>query len=116
MSAVTEARTDAVGGAQSWRGLIAQPVAIAAVLGAYLVWLAVAPLTAVERTTLEPAALGRSTLEHLVLTFSAAAIVLVIAVPLGVLLTADASAATPRPCSRSRTSARRHPRSGSSCC
>ncbi|MDO4026319.1 ABC transporter permease [Clavibacter michiganensis] len=87
MSAVTEARTDAVGGAQSWRGLIAQPVAIAAVLGAYLVWLAVAPLTAVERTTLEPAALGRSTLEHLVLTFSAAAIVLVIAVPLGVLLT-----------------------------
>ncbi|MBW8026724.1 ABC transporter permease [Clavibacter michiganensis] len=87
MSAVTEARSDAVGGAQSWRGLIAQPVAIAAVLGAYLVWLAVAPLTAVERTTLEPAALGRSTLEHLVLTFSAAAIVLVIAVPLGVLLT-----------------------------
>ncbi|CAQ01770.1 putative ATP-binding integral membrane transport protein [Clavibacter sepedonicus] len=56
-------------------------------LGAYLVWLAVAPLTAVERTTLAPAALGKSTLEHLALTFSAAAIVLVIAIPLGVLMT-----------------------------
>ncbi|RIJ57604.1 ABC transporter permease [Clavibacter phaseoli] len=60
---------------------------MAAVLAAYLVWLAVAPLTAVERTTLEPAALGRSTLEHLALTFSAAAIVLVIAIPLGILMT-----------------------------
>ncbi|OUE27694.1 ABC transporter permease [Clavibacter michiganensis] len=87
MSAVTDTGADAAGGAQGWRGLVAQPVAIAAVLGAYLVWLSVAPLTAVERTTLEPAALGRSTLEHLALTFSAAAIVLVIAVPLGVLMT-----------------------------
>jgi osmoprotectant transport system permease protein len=87
MSAVTDARTDAVGGAQGWRGLIAQPVAIAAVLAAYLVWLAVAPLTAEARTTLAPGALGKATLEHLGLTFSAAVIVLVIAVPLGVLLT-----------------------------
>ncbi|PPF61206.1 ABC transporter permease [Clavibacter californiensis] len=87
MSAVTEARTDAVGGAQSWRGLVAQPVAIAAVLAGYLVWLAVAPLTAVERTTLAPGALGKATLEHLGLTFSAAVVVLLIAVPLGVLLT-----------------------------
>lgn len=87
MSAVTDARVDAVGGAQGWRGLVAQPVAIAAVLAAYLVWLSVAPLTAVERTTLAPAALGKSTLEHLMLTFSGAAIVLVIFIPLGVLLT-----------------------------
>ncbi|RIJ54837.1 ABC transporter permease [Clavibacter phaseoli] len=87
MSAATDVRADAVGGAHGWRGLVAQPVAIAAVLAAYLVWLAVAPLTAVERTTLEPAALGRSTLEHLALTFSAAAIVLVIAIPLGILMT-----------------------------
>ena len=87
MSAATDVRADAVGGVHGWRGLVAQPVAIAAVLAAYLVWLAVAPLTAVERTTLEPAALGRSTLEHLALTFSAAAIVLVIAIPLGILMT-----------------------------
>jgi osmoprotectant transport system permease protein len=87
MSAVTDVRADAVGGARGWRGLVAQPVAIAAVLAGYLVWLRVAPLTAVERTTLDPAALGRSTLEHLALTFSAAGIVLVIAIPLGILMT-----------------------------
>jgi osmoprotectant transport system permease protein len=87
MSAVTDVRADAVGGARGWRGLVAQPVAIAAVLVGYLVWLRVAPLTAVERTTLDPAALGRSTLEHLALTFSAAGIVLVIAIPLGILMT-----------------------------
>jgi osmoprotectant transport system permease protein len=87
MSAALDASAGTVGGARSWRGLVAQPVAIAAVLGAYLVWLAVAPLSAQERTTLAPTALGRSTLEHLGLTFSAAAVVLVIAVPLGVLLT-----------------------------
>jgi osmoprotectant transport system permease protein len=87
MSAALDASAGIAGGARSWRGLVAQPVAIAAVLGAYLVWLAVAPLSAQERTTLAPTALGRSTLEHLGLTFSAAAVVLVIAVPLGVLLT-----------------------------
>jgi osmoprotectant transport system permease protein len=87
MTAATDARTSTVGGARGWRGLVAQPVAIAAVLAGYLVWLRVAPLTAVERTTLEPGALGKSTLEHLALTFSAAAIVLVIAIPLGILMT-----------------------------
>jgi osmoprotectant transport system permease protein len=87
MSALTDVRAETVGGARAWRGLVAQPVAIAVVLAGYLLWLRVAPLTAVERTTLEPGALGKSTLEHLALTFSAAAIVLVIAIPLGVLLT-----------------------------
>jgi osmoprotectant transport system permease protein len=87
MTAATDVRTSTVGGARGWRGLVAQPVAIAAVLAGYLVWLRVAPLTAVERTTLEPGALGKSTLEHLALTFSAAAIVLVIAIPLGILMT-----------------------------
>ncbi|MFT2693046.1 ABC transporter permease [Clavibacter zhangzhiyongii] len=88
MSAALDARTGAADAdAGSWRALVAQPVAIAAVLAAYLVWLAVAPLSATERTTLAPAALGKATLEHLGLTFSAAVIVLVIAVPLGVLLT-----------------------------
>ncbi|WP_043669412.1 ABC transporter permease [Clavibacter michiganensis] len=87
MTAATDARTSTVGGAQGWRGLVAQPVAIAAVLAGYLVWLRVAPLTPVERTTLDPAALGKSTLEHLALTFSAAGIVLVIAIPLGILMT-----------------------------
>ncbi|CAD5989587.1 ABC transporter permease [Agreia sp. COWG] len=70
-----------------WRSLIAQPVAILVVLALFLVWLNVAPLTATERTTLDPGALWQATLEHLKLTFVAAAIVLVIAIPLGILLT-----------------------------
>ena len=71
----------------SWRGLIAQPIAILVVLAGFIVWLNIAPLSATERTTLAPAALWTSTVEHLELTLVAAAIVLVIAIPLGILLT-----------------------------
>ncbi|MBT1635193.1 ABC transporter permease [Clavibacter michiganensis] len=87
MSIALDARTGVPRGASTWRGLVAQPVAIAVVLAGYVAWLLIAPLTAVERTTLAPAALGKATLEHLVLTFTAAAIVLLLAIPLGVLLT-----------------------------
>jgi osmoprotectant transport system permease protein len=82
-----EVRTPSAAGASSWKGLIAQPVAIFVVLGGFLVWLAFAPLTPTERTTLDPAALWQSTLEHLQLTFVAGGIVLLIAVPLGIVLT-----------------------------
>jgi osmoprotectant transport system permease protein len=74
-------------GQARWTSLIAQPVAIFAVLGIFLLWLGVAPLTPTERTTLDPATLWGATLQHLALTFVAAAIVLVIAIPLGILLT-----------------------------
>jgi osmoprotectant transport system permease protein len=93
---VTDEPTGAVGavptleksaGDARWTSLIAQPVAIFAVLGAFLIWLNVAPLTDTERTTLDPATLWGATVEHLALTFTAALIVLVIAIPLGVLLT-----------------------------
>jgi osmoprotectant transport system permease protein len=80
------AKKDPIGDAR-WTSLIAQPVAIFVVLGAFLIWLNVAPLTATERTTLDPATLWGATLEHLALTFTAAVIVLVIAIPLGILLT-----------------------------
>lgn len=69
------------------RGLFIQPLAILVVLAAFAVWLGVAPLNPAERTTLAPAALWQFTLQHLSLTFVAALIVLVIALPLGVLLT-----------------------------
>lgn len=82
-----EIRAQLTGGASSWRGLIIQPVGILVVLAGFIVWLSIAPLSATERTTLAPAALWRSTLEHLSLTFVSAIIVLVIALPLGVLLT-----------------------------
>lgn len=72
---------------RDWRPLIIQPVAILAVLAAVLIYLRTADLTATERTTLAPQALWGFTLEHLALTFLSAAIVLVIAVPLGILLT-----------------------------
>jgi osmoprotectant transport system permease protein len=67
--------------------LLVQPAVIAVVLAFFLVWLSSADLTAQELTTLDPSALLRLTIEHLSLTFVAAAIVLVVAVPLGVLLT-----------------------------
>lgn len=70
-----------------WRSLIIQIVAILAVLAAVCIWIAVAPLSATERGTLAPAALWNSTVQHLSLTFVSGVIVLVIAIPLGVLLT-----------------------------
>jgi len=71
----------------SWLGLVVQPAAVAVVFAAFCVWLSAADLTSAERTTLNPSALVTYTVEHLALTFASAAIVLVLAVPLGVLLT-----------------------------
>jgi osmoprotectant transport system permease protein len=69
------------------RGLIVQIVVIAALFGLVCLFLALAPLSPTERGTLAPAALWNSTVQHLSLTFVAGLIVLVIAIPLGVLLT-----------------------------
>ncbi|WP_438816577.1 ABC transporter permease [Tersicoccus solisilvae] len=70
------------------------PVALLVQLGVILValavlvlWLLNAPLTPTEATTLAPSALWAYTVEHLKLTVVAAVIVLVIALPLGILLT-----------------------------
>jgi osmoprotectant transport system permease protein len=70
-----------------WRPLIVQIVAIAACFAAFAIWLAVAPLSATERQTLNPDSIWNLTLQHLALTFVGAGIVLAIAVPLGVILT-----------------------------
>jgi osmoprotectant transport system permease protein len=77
-------------GAAAWRSLSVQPAAILVVLGLFILWLLTADLTSVERTTLAPAALWRGMLEHLSLTFVSGLSVLVIAIPLGVLLTRKA--------------------------
>ncbi len=71
----------------AWLGLLVQPVAVFAVFAAFVVWLTTADLTTAERTTLNPSDLLAYTGEHLALTFVSAAIVLVLAIPLGVLLT-----------------------------
>lgn len=82
-----EGTVEANTASRSWRALTIQLVAILTVLALLLVWLWLAPLSPTELTTLAPAALWGYTLEHLQLTLLAAAIVLVIAVPLGILLT-----------------------------
>ncbi|MFJ7748790.1 ABC transporter permease [Arthrobacter sp. NPDC097144] len=85
----TLAETEAVSEVRegSARGLVWQLAGIAAALGILLLWLSAADLTQTELTTLNPATLWAYTLEHLRLTVLAAVIVLVIALPLGVLLT-----------------------------
>jgi osmoprotectant transport system permease protein len=71
----------------SWRPLLLQLGGILLVGILLAVWLVAADLTPTERTTLSPASLVVYTREHLALTLLSALIVLVIAVPLGIILT-----------------------------
>jgi ABC-type proline/glycine betaine transport systems, permease component len=71
----------------SVKPLIWQLVGILIALGIVIVWLATADLSETERATLAPDALWGYTLEHLQLTVLATVIVLVIAIPLGIVLT-----------------------------
>jgi osmoprotectant transport system permease protein len=92
MSAATQTAAPAGSAAgrstrSEWRTLVVQIAAIAACFAAFAIWLAVAPLSATERQTLNPGSIWNLTLQHLALTFVGAAIVLVIAVPLGIVLT-----------------------------
>ncbi|WP_416348822.1 ABC transporter permease [Microbacterium sp. STN6] len=67
--------------------MLVQPIAVLVVLAAFVAWLMLADLSPTERSTLNPPDLLAYTGQHLALTFVSAAIVLVIAIPLGVLLT-----------------------------
>ena len=87
MSAATSVSTESAGGASTWRGLLIQPIAIVVVLVAFVIWLGTAQLSETEAATLAPGPLLVLLVEHLKLTFVAAVIVLLIAVPLGILLT-----------------------------
>lgn len=69
------------------RGLLLQPVAILAALGLLVLWLSAAELTETEAVTLNPASLWGHTVAHLRLTVVATAVVLLVAIPAGVLLT-----------------------------
>lgn len=73
--------------ARGWRALGVQIAVLIGILVAFAIWLAVAPLTDTERNTLNPGSLLELTGQHLALTFVATVLVLVIAIPLGVLLT-----------------------------
>lgn len=72
---------------RTWRPLVFQLVGITVALAALIIWLLTANLSDTERQTLAPEALWGFTVEHLGLTFLAAALVLIIAVPLGIILT-----------------------------
>lgn len=72
---------------RAWRPLIVQIAVLLAILGAFAIWLAVAPLSGTERNTLNPGTLLELTGQHLLLTLVGAALVLLIAIPLGVVLT-----------------------------
>lgn len=85
--AAVEVKASSAGGAKSWRGLIIQPLIVAVIFAAYLIWLANANLSPTALNTLNPSALWSYTLQHLFLTFVSAVIVLIIAIPVGILLT-----------------------------
>ncbi len=74
----------------SWRPLILQLLGIAVALAALVAWLLTANLSQTELITLAPGALLGYAREHLALTAVSALIVLVIAIPLGILLTRPA--------------------------
>lgn len=67
----------------SWLGM---PVFLAVILGATYLWVSSLELDTIERRTLNAEVLTQSTLEHLELTTVSTAIVIVIAIPLGILL------------------------------
>lgn len=86
-SAGGAAASDAGTGQSSWRALGYQFLGIIFVLLCLVGWLLLADLSPAELTTLAPAALWAHTQEHLQLTLLSAAIVLFVAVPLGIALT-----------------------------
>lgn len=86
-AATLEADLETAEGESTWRSLLVQPALVALVLAGYLVWLGSADLSDVERRQLSFDTLGPLIGEHLFLTFVSAAIVIAVAVPLGILLT-----------------------------
>ncbi|WP_114854346.1 ABC transporter permease [Brachybacterium sp. YJGR34] len=72
---------------RGWKALGIQIAVLLALLAAFAIWLMTAPLSTTERNTLNPTTLLNLTGEHLALTFVSTVIVLVIAIPLGILLT-----------------------------
>ena len=71
------------GSLMSWLGM---PVLLALILGGTYLWVSSLELDSIEQRTLNAAMLTEKTLEHLELTAVSTAIVIVIAIPLGILL------------------------------
>ena len=86
-AAAPKPRQRRISGRGAWRALAVQPLLVAAGVLAFVLWRLNASLNETEARQLGWTALWRSTREHLLLTVTAAGIVLVIAVPLGIALT-----------------------------
>ncbi|PWH06348.1 ABC transporter permease [Brachybacterium endophyticum] len=72
---------------RGWRALGIQILVLLAILFGFGIWVANAPLSPTERNTLNLSTILELTGQHLALTIVATVIVLVIAIPLGILLT-----------------------------
>lgn len=72
---------------RSAKGLLVQPIVLLIALGGFLVWRLTANLSETELNTLGWTPLGNRIWQHIELTLVSAVVVLVIAIPLGVLLT-----------------------------
>jgi osmoprotectant transport system permease protein len=67
--------------------LFAQPAVVLVIVGAVLIWVFSSGLTATEKETLNGASLLRDLRDHLLITLVVTAIVVVVAVPVGVIAT-----------------------------
>ncbi|GAA1305908.1 ABC transporter permease [Saccharothrix xinjiangensis] len=67
--------------------LLVQPIAVLVLVGGVLAWAFGQDLDSIERQSINAPALASATRDHLVISFAVTALVLVVAVPLGVLLT-----------------------------
>ena len=73
-------------GKSTWQ-LLSQPLVVFLALGLIALWISSADLTTTEQVTLTVPYLWELTMQHLSLTLVAALVVLITAIPLGVLLT-----------------------------
>ena len=71
----------------SWGLLLGQPIFVALVLAAWVIWRSQAELDSIEQRQLAWSVVGKLTLEHLQLTLVATGHRLLIAIPLGIALT-----------------------------
>ncbi|NUT52738.1 MAG: ABC transporter permease [Saccharothrix sp.] len=67
--------------------LLIQPVAVVVLVGGVLTWAFTRDLDSIEKQSLTPSALAGATWDHLVISLVVTALVLAVAVPLGVVLT-----------------------------
>ncbi|MCU1685601.1 MAG: proline/glycine/betaine transporter permease [Amycolatopsis sp.] len=67
--------------------LFAQPAAVVVIVGGVLIWVFTSKLNATEKETLNASSLLTALRDHLLITIVVSAIVVVVAVPLGVILT-----------------------------